>query len=954
MANKDLNIGIKVDSSQLDQTVQKVGQLKQLSKTVSIQYDINGKPIDVVIDKTLNLQKQFRALVAERRKVAEGTAEFQLLSTKIGDVEDALARSNAKSRDLLGSLQLIPGPVGQFASQLNGAVSALKLFSSFSLKDLQFQFKELVNDFKDIFTNVGQVNNAMNGSVNATEQATDAFREQGDTIASVIDESKGIVDQYDKQSAAVKAISNATDLAKVSNDKFALGLVRNADTGELVTGVINKQTNATRVLTKAELEAVASGKAFTLTTEGMVVAEGAATVATFSLAGAVKALGLALGIGGLILILTFVVDKLIDGAKALWNFVDGTSAAEEATKGLTAALDEQDASYDKANKSLKRVTNERIALMKAQGASEEQIRKANIKGMIDERDITIKTLSQTQDVIRKLQANRTGRFGQNLDNEETNKALERALKKKKELEETYKDQTSAIKVAELNNITEINKKITSDNQKRADDNKKIREQEINDEKTAAQMLLDIKKENALASIKDERQRQYRELELQAATEVDKINALKISEEKKGELRNQVFLKYSKKQIDLNQKFNDEDIKKAEELAQKKQDILDKINQYSINAIADQRIRERAEAQKKFDDELKVLDKALKDKLVTQKQYDDAVKNMKIALENELKKIDDDAKQREKDELLKKLDEDIKIQQILNEANVRNFKAYWDGREQLLMKAKQRELAEVEAGSAQALAIEKKYATLSKQLQQEKYLAIIGFVSQGLSAASNIISQAQQVNQLAQQNELDAAKGNAQEQDKIKEKYFNKNKNGQIAQAIIQTLQSATGAFASLAPIPVVGPALGAAAAAAALVFGYKQVDQIKKQQYQSSLSGDGGAAAAAPNYGRNYEKGGMIGGRRHAQGGTIIEAEQGEAIMTRGAVTMFRPLLSLMNQAGGGVSFNSNLTTTGFDNPKVSTPAEDNKPMIVKTYVVSSELTNEQQRQARLKDLSTL
>ena len=150
--------------------------------------------------------------------------------------------------------------------------------------------------------------------------------------------------------------------------------------------------------------------------------------------------------------------------------------------------------------------------MKAQGASEENIRKATIDGMIQERDLTIKALSETQDVIRKLYKNR----GKN--DEENNKEIERALKKKKELEETYKDQTSAIKVAELNNITEVNKKITSDNQKRVDDNKKIREQEINDEKTAAQMLLELRKENALASIKDERERQYKELELQGATE----------------------------------------------------------------------------------------------------------------------------------------------------------------------------------------------------------------------------------------------------------------------------------------------------------------------------------------------------------------------------------------------------------------------------------------------------
>jgi hypothetical protein len=118
----------------------------------------------------------------------------------------------------------------------------------------------------------------------------------------------------------------------------------------------------------------------------------------------------------------------------------------------------------------------------------------------------------------------------------------------------------------------------------------------------------------------------------------------------------------------------------------------------------------------------------------------------------------------------------------------------------------------------------------------------------------------------------------------------------------------------------------------------------------NKASGGGGAT---PNMGRNYEKGGMLNGPRHAQGGMMIEAEGGEAVMTRGAVTMFNPLLSMMNQMGGGVAFNKGATgQASYDNP--NTTQVMSQPQIIKTYVVSSEMTNEQQRQARLKDLSTL
>ncbi len=54
----------------------------------------------------------------------------------------------------------------------------------------------------------------------------------------------------------------------------------------------------------------------------------------------------------------------------------------------------------------------------------------------------------------------------------------------------------------------------------------------------------------------------------------------------------------------------------------------------------------------------------------------------------------------------------------------------------------------------------------------------------------------------------------------------------IGQALIKTYEAATGAYAALAPIPVVGPALGAAAAAAAVVSGMAQVKQIRAQKPQ--------------------------------------------------------------------------------------------------------------------------
>ena len=75
--------------------------------------------------------------------------------------------------------------------------------------------------------------------------------------------------------------------------------------------------------------------------------------------------------------------------------------------------------------------------------------------------------------------------------------------------------------------------------------------------------------------------------------------------------------------------------------------------------------------------------------------------------------------------------------------------------------------------------------------------------------------------------------------------------------------------------------------------------------------------------------------------------------MTRGSVTMFGPLLSALNQAGGGTAFNMPVIEGSHnDNPK--TNLGQSSSTIIKTYVVSSELKTEHEKQARLKDLSTL
>jgi hypothetical protein len=914
---KQVSVEIEVNSSQVDQTVQKLGQLKDLGRGLKIQYDIDGRPIDVAIDKSLNLQKQVKILTAELRRTKEGTAEFQLLSTKLGDAQDQLAKTTAKSKDLFTSLSMIPGPIGQFFSQLQGGIELLKTFSSFTFKDLSFQFKETANDIADIGKNLGGIDS------NGIDDVKNSASELGDTL-------QNTAAQAGATSAAIK---NTTDSTKqmIGADGNLISAKENAiEAGTKQNQVIANGTKAQAVNANAT-------RAAAVANNQLAAAEATATVATNTLSAAIKGALIGTGIG----IAIVLIGELI---AMLYRFVSSTEDAEAATRSLTGALEEQQRVLQNDLDAIDMANKANITRAKIAGKTEAEINKIVVQGGQERLDALRefdKQLYKDQELLK----NNTKISGED------------KLKLTKDINDKI-----------LKNGQDITKQILTNEQFRLEEqlrvaekgregSKKVQEKKIDDTKVANDMLLELNKENALAAIADERTRQYRELELQAATEVDKVNALKVSEEKKGELRNQIFLKYAKKQIDLKKKFDDEDIKKIQEQGVKVAEYAGKLEDMRIAAIEDANLKEVEQRRNKYSEDVKDLDKALKDKLITQEQYNTASLNLQKSLDNDLQKIADDKKKKENDDLLKKLDDDIKFLEISNNAQKNSFVAYWQGRQEILDTAEQRELAALNLTEDQKHAIEKKYVQLSKDLQREKFQAYLGYVSAGLSAVSSFYSQQQTINGLAMDNELAKVKNNAVEQDKIKEKYFYKNQKAQKGQAIIATLQSAIQAFSALAGIPVVGPVLGAAAAAAALVFGYKQVDLIGKQTYQSGLAAAGGgeAAVTAPqNMGKNYEQGGLIGGRRHAEGGTLIEAEKGEAIMTRGAVTMFAPLLSTLNQMGGGTSFARSAMTTSPDNPIVSNPSIQQSPMIVKTYVVSSELTTEQNKQARLKDLSTL
>jgi hypothetical protein len=399
--------------------------------------------------------------------------------------------------------------------------------------------------------------------------------------------------------------------------------------------------------------------------------------------------------------------------------------------------------------------------------------------------------------------------------------------------------------------------------------------------------------------------------------------------------------------------------------------------------------------RKFEDDKAALEKDTNFQKETLENKIRILMALEKAYKNDLEKLDNDENQKNRESKLKKLDDELRFLQIRGEAVVKGTREYFNNLRTISKKAEERELQDLdnraitekltaEQVEREKTEIKKKYANERKQIDRQELDSYLQIANQILGAAQGVLNQELAIRGINQQNKLDElqiAFNKQQEynaktmsskeefdkqtvlnerelavkQDEIKEQYFNRNKDAQYAQALISASQAAIAAYSAMAAIPVVGPALGIAAAALALGYGIAQANAIKRQKYVSGVAAQGPeSSSGSNNMGKNYEKGGMIGGKRHAEGGTLIEAEKGEAIMTRGAVTMFAPLLSAMNQMGGGTSFAPSLMTTSYDAPNTLKPSQEQAPMIVKTYVVSSELTSEQNKQARLKDLSTL
>jgi hypothetical protein len=199
----------------------------------------------------------------------------------------------------------------------------------------------------------------------------------------------------------------------------------------------------------------------------------------------------------------------------------------------------------------------------------------------------------------------------------------------------------------------------------------------------------------------------------------------------------------------------------------------------------------------------------------------------------------------------------------------------------------------------------------------------------------------------------------------------------IAKATIDTYQSAVAAYKSLSGIPVIGPALGAIAAAAAVAQGIATVKKIVAVQVPGGAAGgqtgapiqstpqgpQPGTAAAPINLSAvRRAQGGMVRGPGTSTSDSIPALlSDGEFVVNARSTQLFKPLLTAINDAGALPQFAIGGLATKQDRPKqsdtdrIAQVLQDTlTAQPIRTYVTAADISSQQQFDRIIKSRSLI
>ena len=684
------------------------------------------------------------------------------------------------------------------------------------------------------------------------------------------------------------------------------------------------------------------------------------------------------GIGALVVALGLIIanfDKIKD---VVLNLFPGLAGIGNAIKNIITAVTDFIGVTDSASDSLvnysdrlKQARQDALDFAEAAGKSEQEIFQ-----------LTFDNNKKRIEDLKKIKEQRG-----KLTEEETQELLD--LQKKQ------------IKLV-LENGRRLNdqqKKLKDDSEKAAI---KAREDEAKANEDASKKRLEKQKEDAqkrleaertdaerrISLIKDDQDRELAERALKYKEEqrLAKQNGenLKALEDAYLQDINDINQKYFEKRADLLQKYADAQKKTNEEIGKINEQILNQQTENEIKALED-RAKQLQDTDKLTSDQIIANLKELnnirneiarqqseKEKVDIEKQYQDRLKTIQSAFDEEVKAAEaagqDTTAIREKQateeaKVLKdKNDQIAQADKDLNNTLQENAKTTTKAIADETQKRTEKLLSDIEAITSKAFEIIGQFveaANKSYEIQLQNSDRNFNRQVELLNRQREIETSNQQltneerlaINEDYAIKEAKILEKQREEQRRIQKRQANLNLAIQVAEIIASTALAISRAN-SAPPFPplnlpfvIQAAATGAAQLAAAV------------------------AQRAAIN---KLEKGGLLVGPSHAQGGimipnTGIEVEGGEAVINKRSTAMFGGLLSAINQAGGGRPLTPNYTAASsfagggiVDTQAISSAVESGiirgtaqTRDIVRAYIVQSEVDSNIARSSRIKRQAT-
>ena len=687
------------------------------------------------------------------------------------------------------------------------------------LKKLKKQLKDTAagsDDFKILQQKINDMEDAIKSARTGASNFTEVLGQLPGPIGNIGNSLSSTVNTL-KQFGALKLTDIQASFTELGKDlaDAAKGL------GKL-TGITKSYTTTARGLSTAF--------------QSVGISATTATIAARAFSAALNALGI-----GLILA---AVGALVEIVK---DFASGEEEAKQAADALNRTLASQNELLDLNKASFDRANKVRISQMKAAGASEKEIRDFQLKSSYD---------AYTAAQAAEVEAVKTYNAKIKDADAEGAKALTENLDKKqaatKDAYANYLSLGYDNRATENKETDTHNKDLLTKQKQAADKSNAAKAKELEERKKIIDAAQKVEVENYLTTLTD-RDKEIYERGIKLSEDIDALEAAKnvrIKEAReKGvkditsietEFGDKIKAAKEANGIDVQKiesKYNKEDLDKKEEQATKVKELDNKINDIRISAILNEKERVKAERQSKYEQDLATLEADKEFIKKGEEEKNQVRKDLATALQNDLTKIDDDAKLKQNEKDIKVIDDELRLLELRNAGLLAGTKAYFEGRAAILDEEEKKELAKIDITESEKTAIKEKYSKLRQQLDEDELAATGRVISATLDALSGLSS---------------AIASGYDEEAKTSEEAFNKRKKLQKATALLSAasglVQILTQPSTLPSPFDFIVKGINAAALAVSTAIQIKNIDKVKFEGGGSAptLSSSAPAAPTAP------------------------------------------------------------------------------------------------------------